>query len=213
MWSDECSFDTSRGTTKWVIRTKGERYHPACCESVFKSNSKSIPIWGAIGYNWKSPLVFLEGHGKGGGITMEDYKKQVLEAVVRPAFARQIGWDVEGLFQEDNASIHGAGRAGSLKKWKLEQSIHLCDWPPSSPDLAPIENVWRFLKQRIHRRKQPPRTRADLIQAIKDEWDRSEPKEWRKYVDSMPTRLRGFSLRHTISGYTQLSVLNPQSKH
>ncbi len=67
MWSDECSFDTSRGTTKWVIHMKGERYHPACCESVFKLNSTSIPIWGAIGYNRKSPLVFLEGHGKRGG--------------------------------------------------------------------------------------------------------------------------------------------------
>lgn len=73
-----------------MIRTKGERYHPACCKSVFKSNSKTIPIWGAIGYNWKSPLVFLKGHGKRGGITMEDYKTQVLEAVMRPVFNGQL---------------------------------------------------------------------------------------------------------------------------
>jgi hypothetical protein len=53
MWSDECPLDMSRGTTKCVIHTKGERYHPACCESIFKSSSKTIPIWGAIEYNWK----------------------------------------------------------------------------------------------------------------------------------------------------------------
>ena len=91
MWSDECSFDMSRGITKWVICTKRKHYHSACCKSVFKSNLISIPIWGAIGYNWKSPLVFLEGHGKRGRITMEDYKTQVLEAVVGPAFAGQLG--------------------------------------------------------------------------------------------------------------------------
>jgi len=67
---------------------------------------------GAIGYNWKSPLVFLEGHGKRGGVTMEDYKKQVLKAVVGPVFNGQLGWeywDSHGLFQEDNAPVHGSG--------------------------------------------------------------------------------------------------------
>ena len=196
MWSDECSFDTSRGTTKWVIRTKGKRYHPACCESVFKSNSTSIPILGAIDYNWKSPLVFLEGHGKKGGVTMEDYKKQVIEAVVGPAFEH--GWGrKDGLFQEDNASIHDT--KGGLRDLKQELGIHLFDWPPSSPDLSPIETLWRLLKQRIYRRKKPPRTRTDLIQAIKEEWDRLEPKDWRKYVDSVPTRLQQVQKRRGLA--------------
>ena len=44
MWSDECSFNMSRGITKWVIHTKKKRYHPACCESVFKSNLIFISI-------------------------------------------------------------------------------------------------------------------------------------------------------------------------
>jgi len=118
MWSDECSFDTSRGTTHWVICTKGERYHSACCESVFKLNSKTIPIWGAIEYNWKSPLMILKEHEKKRGITMKNYKKQVLKAVVRPAFAEQHEWHDDELFQKNNASIHGSKRARSLAKWK-----------------------------------------------------------------------------------------------
>jgi len=134
-----------------------------------------------------------------GGITMEDYKKQVLETVVGPAFAGQLGWDIDGLFQEDNAPVHGAGRARSLHKWKKELGLRLFDWPPSSPDLSPIENVWRLLKQRIYRRKQPPRTHTDLIQAIKEEWDRLEPKDWRKYVDSMPTRLQQVRKRRGLA--------------
>ncbi len=80
---------------------------------------------------------------------MEDYKKQGLETVVGPMFNGQLGWeywDSDGLFQEDNAPVHGAGRARSLQKWKKELGLRLFDWPPSSPDLSPIENVGRLLK-------------------------------------------------------------------
>lgn len=56
----------------------------------FQVKFEDIPIWGAIGFNWKSSLVFLEGHGKRGGITMEDYKTQVLKAVMRPVFNGQL---------------------------------------------------------------------------------------------------------------------------
>lgn len=72
---------------------------------------------------------------------MKDYKKQVLEAVVGPAFEH--GWgQEEGLFQKDNASIHGT--RGRLKIRKQELGICLFDWPSSSPNLSPIENVWRL---------------------------------------------------------------------
>jgi len=105
-------------------------------------------------------------------VTTKNYKKQVLEAVVGPVFNDQLGWehwDSDGLFQENNAPVHGAGRARSLQKWKKELGLRLFDWPPSSPDLSPIENIWRLLKQRIHSQKQPSRTRTGLIQAIKEE--------------------------------------------
>ena len=47
---------------------------------------------------------------------MKNYKTQILETVVRPAFAEQLGWDIDGLFQKNNAPIHGAGCAKSLQK-------------------------------------------------------------------------------------------------
>jgi len=61
---------------------------------------------------------------------MEDYKTQVLKAVMRPVFNGQLEWeywDSDGLFQEDNAPVHGAGRAKSLHKWKKELGLHLFD--------------------------------------------------------------------------------------
>jgi DDE superfamily endonuclease len=46
-------------------------------------------------------------------------------------------------FMQDNASIH---TAQSVKDWFKEQRVWCTDWPPYSPDLNPIENVWHAIK-------------------------------------------------------------------
>jgi hypothetical protein len=43
-------------------------------------------VLGAIGYNWKSSLVFIEGSGSRSGFTSYDYLAQVLEPMVAPLF-------------------------------------------------------------------------------------------------------------------------------
>ncbi len=196
MWSDECSFDTSRGITRWVIHTKGEHYHSACCESVFKSNSTFIPIWGGISYNWKSSLMFLKEHEKQREITMKDYKKQVIEAVVRPAFQAEWG-QKDGIFQKNNASVHETKRKLRIRKQEL--NIPLFDWLSSFSDLSSIENVWCLLKQWIYCQKQPSQTHMNLIHTIQKEWNQLEPKDWRKYVNSMSTRLQQVQKRRGLA--------------
>ena len=46
----------------------------------------------------------------------------------------------------DNAPIH---TARIIENWLLEQGIEIMDWPPYSPDLNPIENLWKLLKDQI----------------------------------------------------------------
>ncbi len=49
---------------------------------------------------------------------------------------------------QDNAPIH---TARVVKSWLREENIQLLDWPPYSPDLNPMENLWGLLKSGIYK--------------------------------------------------------------
>ena len=51
-----------------------------------------------------------------------------------------------GIFQQDNAPSH-ASRAS--KAHFAAKGVTLLDWPPSSPDTNPIENLWSIVKNRL----------------------------------------------------------------
>ena len=58
---------------------------------------------------------------------------------------------------EDGSKVHGKKdtkrNKGLCNKARVEYYINSIDWPLSSLDLNPIENVWRILKQLIQNRK------------------------------------------------------------
>lgn len=51
---------------------------------------------------------------------------------------------------QDNAPTHTAHRVRNwLREFALGTGVDIMDWPPYSPDLNPIENVWALLKEKI----------------------------------------------------------------
>ena len=69
---------------------------------------------------------------------------------------RQLWW-----FLQHNAPTH---RANVAQAWLPNQGVNSVEFPPSSPDLNPIENLWQHLEKRAEERAS--RKQSDLQDVI-----------------------------------------------
>ncbi|KHJ77785.1 hypothetical protein OESDEN_22595, partial [Oesophagostomum dentatum] len=87
-------------------------------------------------------------------------------------------------FQQDNARIH-VNR--STAAFLNEHSIPVLDWPPYSPDLNLIENLWGILVRKVHANNKQYRTRVETCSRAS--LDAIEPGILEKLANSMLSRL------------------------
>lgn len=91
-------------------------------------------FWGAFAGNEKMPY-----HVWGQG-TKIDAEKYVAEIVPLIDAIMDLGYDY---FMQNNAPAH---RAAYTQEWLRVLFVKLIEWPPYSPDLNSIENVWAWMK-------------------------------------------------------------------
>ena len=90
-------------------------------------------------------------------------------------------------FQQDNDPKHTSRLVSDYLERELCIKDYIIKWPPYSPDLNPIENLWADLKKRVERHNCP--NVKDLEEAVKTEWAATDKKLCQKLVASMPDRI------------------------
>lgn len=177
LWTDESYFRVVYGNNGCrVLRTKEEADNPDCYIRRVQKKS-SICVWGGISASGMGPLHVCEGTVKS-----EQYI-QILEQNL-PGVRRSLFNNRSYTFQQDNAKPH---TSRVTTAWFRRNRIKPMQWPANSPDLSPIENIWRYLKRKINQRR--PKNVKQLEQYLKEEWNRVPVDLVRKQVNSMPRRL------------------------
>ena len=85
------------------------------------------------------------------GMNSDQYTNEILSLGLVPLTKNlpRSGEDYKMI--DDGYPAHTSRLAHSFR---ASQGITHMDWPPTSPDLNPIKNVWAQLKRRIHKREQ-----------------------------------------------------------
>ncbi len=187
-WSDECHFHQNSRHTDWVIRNKHERHCGDCMQKRRRTAASQFSVWAMVAVGFKSKLVFYQyteevdkeyknGNVRkqnvkfGGPMTQERYVQEILP-IVRRRKDYLDRLDEGMIFQEDNDGSHGTRTLDNCCRWaKADMDLdYIDDWPANSPDLNPIENVWRILKSRV--KLHHSMSHQQLRKAIEYEWNR-----------------------------------------
>ena len=81
----------------------------------------------------------------------------------------------------------GRHNSNVVKTWLHNNGISLLDFPPYSPDLNPIENLWSDVQKRVEEAQAT--TKEELENVVQEEWAATTVESVRKLVRSMPHRI------------------------
>ena len=104
-------------------------------------------VWGAFTGFDKSPLVIMAL----GDRMDKHFVQKVYESTFSGFYFMHDELD-ELTLMEDSASVH---RSKYSKSWRQAHGMKKLVWPTNSPDLNPIENFWKIVKDLLRHHNMP----------------------------------------------------------
>ncbi len=178
LWSDETKIELfGLNSKRYVWRKPETAHHLSNTVPTVKHGGGSIMLWGCFSAAGTGRLVAIEGK-----MNAAKYRDILDENLLQSAQDLRLGRRFT--FQQDNDPKH---TAKITKEWLHNNSVTVLEWPSQSPDLNPIEDLWRDLKMAVHQRL--PSNLTELERICKEEWQRIPKSRCEKLVASFLKRL------------------------
>lgn len=140
-----------------------------------KLYSPGVMVWGCIGEAGTLSLEFVSG-------TINSLKYQeILNTCLLPHFNK-----TKHIFQQDNARPHASK---STIEWLNENNVKVLEWPPYSPDINLIENVWAEMAKKVYCDSITYESIDNLKAAIRQSWSSISYDLIKSLYESLPERL------------------------
>jgi hypothetical protein len=183
MFGDETHIELGQHGQVWVQRPLGRAF-----DSEYMGHKEPHPdrvsLWGCFSGRGLGEIEIFTDNLDG------RLMKAILQAHLLPStlplFPNEEWW-----FLQDNDPKH---KSKQVKDWLHDNGVLCIDFPPYSPDLNPIENLWSHLKRRVEKRNA-----ADINELkvhLTQEWEATDKSLLVKLSHSMPRRCKAVVAKH-----------------
>jgi transposase len=187
IWTDETKINRFNSDGRqWAWIRSGEELQNHHVKLTVKHGGGSIMLWSAITYAGVGWMCKIDGN----------MDKTLYKEILQDELEDTINFSIEKLglrrdqviFQQDNDPKH---TSNLVKEYLRDQSYQVMEWPPQSPDLNPIENMWALLKRRLNEYETATKGMNELYERVTEVWyDQMKREECQKVIESMPKRIK-----------------------
>ncbi|KAF7645015.1 hypothetical protein LDENG_00211660 [Lucifuga dentata] len=178
LWSDESKIELfGRNENRYVWRKANTAFLKKNLVPTVKLGGGSILVWACFAAGGPGNLTVIDG------LMNSSVYQSILDEHVM-ASARKLHLGTKWILQQDNDPKRSSK---STVEWLQKKRIKILSWPSQSPDLNPIEMLWRDLKAAVHQRK--PSNLTQLKQYCVEEWAKISPSRCEKLISGYKKQL------------------------
>ena len=186
IFTDECraSLDDPDGWSKgWIVKGQGIPFRLRR-----QQGGWGMMFWAVIvGKSLVGPFRVQDGLK----MNSQSYT-EFLDANFFPWYDSQtLDFQESCIFMQENAPSHASRFTKAYLAGKNISGERLMDWPPSSPDLNCIENLWSIVKKEIYKGNKQYTSKDDLLKAISEACRNIRSSVIKSLTTSMDDRLVG----------------------